>query len=310
MMYIELLKQRIKKERKKEKMKSMTGYGRAKLEKNNRIYGIEIKSVNHKYSDITIKLPRNLNYLEEKIKKEISKSISRGKIDIFVTFENYSDEGKDIIINHELVKKYMEEFTKISEENNLNLHVPVTEITKLPDVLTIKTQEDKEDVIEREVMECVEQAIASFISMRKQEGEKIKEDLERRQEHLNMDIEKFSAYSTGLVEEYVVKLKERIKEILQTDIIDEARLATEVVIYADKCSIEEEITRLRSHMIQLKQLLVEENPIGKKLDFLIQEMNRETNTIGSKSVSLEITNLVVDVKTQLEDIREQIQNIE
>lgn len=291
-------------------MKSMTGYGRAKLEKNNRIYGIEIKSVNHKYSDITIKLPRNLNYLEEKIKKEISKSISRGKIDIFVTFENYSDEGKDIIINHELVKKYMEEFTKLSEENNLNLHVPVTEITKLPDVLTIKTQEDKEDVIEREVMECVEQAIASFISMRRQEGEKIKEDLERRQEHLNKDIEKFSVYSAGLVEEYVVKLKERIKEILQTDIIDEARLATEVVIYADKCSIEEEITRLRSHMIQLKQLLVEENPIGKKLDFLIQEMNRETNTIGSKSVSLEITNLVVDVKTQLEDIREQIQNIE
>ncbi len=288
----------------------MTGFGRAKLEKDNRIYGMEIKSVNHKYSDITIKLPRNLSYLEEKIKKEISKSISRGKIDVFITFENYSDEGKDIVINHELVKKYMEEFTKLSEENNLNLHVPVTEITKLPDVLTIKTVEDKEDVIEHEVMECVAQAISNFIGMREQEGSRIKEDLEQRVEALNSNIEKFSVYSTGLVEEYVVKLKERIKEILQTDILDEARLGAEVVIYADKCSIEEEITRLRSHVIQLQQLLVEEKPVGKKLDFLIQEMNRETNTIGSKSASLAITNLVVDVKTQLEDIREQIQNIE
>lgn len=288
----------------------MTGFGRAKLEKDNRIYGMEIKSVNHKYSDITIKLPRNLSYLEEKIKKEISKSISRGKIDVFITFENYSDEGKDIVINHELVKKYMEEFTKLSEENNLNLHVPVTEITKLPDVLTIKTVEDKEDVIEHEVMECVAQAISNFIGMREQEGSRIKEDLEQRVEALNSNIEKFSVYSTGLVEEYVVKLKERIKEILQTDILDEARLGAEVVIYADKCSIEEEITRLRSHVIQLQQLLAEEKPVGKKLDFLIQEMNRETNTIGSKSASLAITNLVVDVKTQLEDIREQIQNIE
>ena len=288
----------------------MTGFGRAKLEKDNRIYGMEIKSVNHKYSDITIKLPRNLSYLEEKIKKEIAKSISRGKIDVFITFENYSDEGKDIVINHELVKKYMEEFTKLSEENNLNLHVPVTEITKLPDVLTIKTVEDKEDVIEHEVMECVAQAISNFIGMREQEGSRIKEDLEQRVEALNSNIEKFSVYSTGLVEEYVVKLKERIKEILQTDILDEARLGAEVVIYADKCSIEEEITRLRSHVIQLQQLLAEEKPVGKKLDFLIQEMNRETNTIGSKSASLAITNLVVDVKTQLEDIREQIQNIE
>lgn len=291
-------------------MKSMTGFGRAKLEKNNRIYSMEIKSVNHKYSDITIKLPRNLTYLEEKIKKEISKSISRGKIDVFINFENYSDEGKDIVINHELVKKYMEAFTKLSEENNLNLHVPVTEITKLPDVLTIKTVEDKEDVIEQEIMECIEQAISNFVSMREQEGNRIKEDLKQRVDELNSNIEKFSVYSTGLVEEYVVKLKERIKEILQTDILDEVRLGTEVVIYADKCSIEEEITRLRSHVIQLQQLLVEEKPVGKKLDFLIQEMNRETNTIGSKSASLAITNLVVDVKTQLEDIREQIQNIE
>ncbi len=288
----------------------MTGFGRAKLEKNNRIYSMEIKSVNHKYSDITIKLPRNLTYLEEKIKKEISKSISRGKIDVFINFENYSDEGKDIVINHELVKKYMEAFTKLSEENNLNLHVPVTEITKLPDVLTIKTVEDKEDVIEQEIMECIEQAISNFVSMREQEGNRIKEDLKQRVDELNSNIEKFSVYSTGLVEEYVVKLKERIKEILQTDILDEVRLGTEVVIYADKCSIEEEITRLRSHVIQLQQLLVEEKPVGKKLDFLIQEMNRETNTIGSKSASLAITNLVVDVKTQLEDIREQIQNIE
>ena len=291
-------------------MKSMTGFGRAKLEKNNRIYNIEMKSVNHKYSDISIKFPRNLSYLEEKIKKKIASSISRGKIDVFITFENYSEEGKDIIINHELVKKYMKEFEKLAEVNNLNMHIPVTEITKLPEVLSIKTQEEKEDVIEQEVMECLKEAISNFVVMRKQEGSRIKEDLEHRIQEVKNNIEKISEYSTGLVEEYVVKLKERIKEILKTDIIDEARLATEVVIYADKCSIEEELTRLRSHTTQLQQLLSEEKPIGKKLDFLIQEMNRETNTIGSKSGSLEITNLVVDVKTQLEDIREQIQNIE
>ncbi len=292
-------------------MKSMTGFGRAKLEKNDRIYNIEIKSVNHKYSDISVKLPKSLIYVEDKIKKQISLKIARGKIDVFVSFENYSAKGKDIIVNEELVKKYLEKFKLLAEQNNLRQEIPVAEIIKLPEVLTIKETEDEEDAIQSELLECLEQAINNFVEMREAEANKIKEDLEARINDVEQSVQKISTYSTRLVEEYVVKLKERIKEILKTDVIDEARLAMEVVLYADKCSVEEELTRLKSHIDQFRTLInSKEGPVGKKLDFLIQEMNRETNTMGSKSGSLEITNLVVDIKTKLEDIREQIQNIE
>lgn len=292
-------------------MKSMTGFGRAKLEKNDRIYNIEIKSVNHKYSDISVKLPKSLIYVEDKIKKQISLKIARGKIDVFVSFENYSAKGKDIIVNEELVKKYLEKFKLLAEQNNLSQEIPVAEIRKLPEVLTIKETEDEEDTIQSELLECLEQAINNFVEMREAEANKIKEDLEARINDVEQSVQKISTYSTRLVEEYVVKLEERIKEILKTDVIDEARLAMEVVLYADKCSVEEELTRLKSHIDQFRTLInSKEGPVGKKLDFLIQEMNRETNTMGSKSGSLEITNLVVDIKTKLEDIREQIQNIE
>ncbi len=291
-------------------MKSMTGFGRAKLEKNNRIYQVEMKSVNHKYSDITIKLPRTLSYLEENVKKEVSSNIARGKIDIFVSFENYSEEGKEIVINQELVKEYMKQFTLLAKQNNLSLNIPVTEITKLPDVLTLKETEESEDVIKQELLECLQEAIIHFNNMREQEGNKIKEDLLKRIQKIEEKVEKISEYSTRLVEEYVVKLEQRIKELLKTDVVDEARIAMEVVLYADKCSVEEEVTRLRSHILQFKNMLEETKPVGKKIDFLLQEMNRETNTIGSKSGSLDITNLVINIKTELEDIREQIQNIE
>ena len=291
-------------------MKSMTGFGRAKLEINNKIYSVEIKSVNHKYTDISIKLPRILSYLEEDIKKKIANSISRGKIDVFVLYENYSDQGKQVIINKDLAKLYIEEFKLIAKENNLKMEdIPVTEITKLPDVLSLKTVEDEEE-IKKEVLEVVDTAIQNFVQMREAEGNKIKEDLIVRIEKVNEKVSKISECSTGLISEYVVKLNERIKEILKTNVVDESRLALETVIYADKCSVEEEITRLSSHILQFKKLIEEKGAIGKKIDFLIQEMNRETNTIGTKSASLEITNLVIDVKTMLEDIREQIQNIE
>ena len=291
-------------------MRSMTGFGRAKLEKNNRIYSIEIKSVNHKYSDISIKLPRSLNYLEDSIKKQISSKVARGKIDVFVTFENYSEQGKEVVINEELVKEYMEKFKLLAEKNNLSMNIPVTEITKLPDVLTLKETEEEEDTIQNELLECLEQAINNFVEMRTIEGNKIKEDLKARIDKVECDVQKISEYSTRLVQEYVVKLEERIKEILKTDVVDQSRLAMEVVLFADKCSVEEELTRLKSHIEQFRTLINSEGTIGKKIDFLIQEMNRETNTMGSKSGSLDITNLVVNIKTELEDIREQIQNIE
>ena len=291
-------------------MRSMTGFGRAKLEKNNRIYSIEIKSVNHKYSDISIKLPRSLNYLEDSIKKQISSKVARGKIDVFVTFENYSEQGKEVVINEELVKEYMEKFKLLAEKNNLSMNIPVTEITKLPDVLTLKETEEEEDTIQNELLECLEQAINNFVEMRTIEGNKIKEDLKARIDKVECDVQKISEYSTRLVQEYVVKLEERIKEILKTDVVDQSRLAMEVVLFADKCSVEEELTRLKSHIEQFRTLINSEGTIGKKIDFLLQEMNRETNSMGSISGSLDITNLVVNIKTELEDIREQIQNIE
>ena len=291
-------------------MKSMTGFGRSKLEENSREYIVEIKSVNHKYSDISIKLPRNIMCFEEKIKKIISNNISRGKVDVFITFNNYSDEGKDVVINKELAKNYIAQLKELATETGLEENIRLTEITKMPDVLQLKIADDESNVIWNELERCVNQAVTNFVEMRSVEGERIKQDLQTRINNVEGFVNQIFSYTTGLIEEYVVKLKERVKEILNTDVVDEARLAQEIVIYADKCSIEEELTRLRSHIAQFKVLLETKEPVGKKIDFLIQEMNRETNTIASKSVKLEITNLAIEVKTAIEDIREQIQNIE
>jgi len=291
-------------------IKSMTGYGRSVYEREGREYLIEIKSVNNRFSDINIKMPRNLNYLEEKIKKEILNSVSRGKIDVYITFNNNSDLGKNIKINTEIAKKYIQELKKLSEEAEIIDNINIMDISKFPDVLNIKVEEEAEEVIETELLTALNMAIESFIDMRQKEGIKIKQDLENRIHKIEEKIKEISNISTGLVQEYIVKLETRIKELLKTDVIDETRLAQEVVIYSDKCSVEEEITRLKSHMSQFLNLVNENTAIGKKLDFLIQEMNRETNTIGSKANNLGITNLVVDVKTELENIREQVQNIE
>lgn len=289
-------------------MKSMTGFGRAKYEESLREYSVEIKSVNHKYNDVSVKLPRSLSYLEEKVKKEISNCISRGKVDVFISFTNNSDKGKNVRINTEIAKLYIDQLQNLCDETNIQNNINIMDISKMPDVLTIENVED-EELIWNELSKALNIALNSFVEMRQAEGQKIGEDLKRRIEKISIKIDEICTYSTRLVEEYVVKLENRIKEILKTD-IDEARLAQEVVIYADKCSVEEEITRLKSHINQFLKLLDTSEAIGKKLDFLLQEMNRETNTIGSKANCLEITNLVVDVKTELENIREQVQNIE
>lgn len=290
-------------------IKSMTGFGRTKLVKDLREYQVEMKSVNHKYSDINIKLPRSISYLEEDIRKIVLSKVKRGKIEVFITFDNYSDEGKNIIINKEIAKVYINNLKELADEENISSNIEVTEISKLPDVLTIKNIENEEKIKE-EIVQAVTEATEKLVNMRKIEGEKIAIDLLKRINNIDVIVKEISQLSTGLIEEYVVKLENRIKEILKTDQVDKTRLAQEVVIYSDKCSIEEELTRLNSHIAQFKDLLNSEDAIGKKLDFLIQEMNRETNTIGSKSVNLDITNKVIDIKTILEDIREQIQNIE
>ena len=291
-------------------IRSMTGYGKETLSTEGREYQVEIKSVNHRYLDINIKMPKTLSYLEETIKKEISQKIKRGKIDVFITYENNSQEGKNVKINKELAKIYINQLKELAQEEKISSNIEVTEIAKFPDILTIKIDEE-DDKIKEEIIQVTQKATEKIIEMKNIEGNKIEQDLLTRIEKIEKKIEEISKKSTGLIEEYVVKLEKRIKEILKTQEIDKTRLAQEVVIYADKCSIEEEITRLKSHIYQFKNLIKDNNEkIGKKLDFIIQEMNRETNTIGSKANNLEITNGVIDIKTELEDIREQIQNIE
>ena len=287
----------------------MTGYGKANLIENNREYQIEIKSVNHRYLDITVKMPRVLSYLEEVVKKEIASQVKRGKIDVFITFQNNQAEGKEIKINQELAKIYIEQLKKLAKEEEISANIEVTEISKLPDVLNIQNKQEDE-TIKNELLDTVKQATHNLVQMRATEGSKIAEDLLTRITTIQEKVKEISLLSTGLIEEYVVKLEGRIKEILKNQELDEARLAQEVVIYADKCSIEEEVTRLKSHISQFEMLLNTEEAIGKKLDFIIQEMNRETNTIGSKANNLEITNGVIEIKTELENVREQVQNIE
>ncbi len=290
-------------------IKSMTGYGKSSLSINSREYQVEIKTVNHKYIDTNIRIPRIISYLEEDIRKLVASKIKRGKVDISISFENYSSDGNDIRINTELAKMYIENLKKLAEEENISANIEVTEITRLPDVLTIKSNLD-ENQIKSELLQVVDDAINQLINMRQNEGNSISEGILAKMSQIEEKNEEIFNLSTGLIDEYVVKLESRIKEILKTEELDKSRLMQEVVIYADKCSVEEEITRLKSHIGQLRNLIDSEGPSGKKMDFIIQEMNRETNTIGSKANNLEIVNRVVDIKTILEDIREQIQNIE
>ena len=291
-------------------LRSMTGYGRSKYENDSREYTVEIKSVNNRYSDISIKMPRNISFLEDNIKKIISNSITRGKVEVFISFSNNSEKGNTIEINKELAKIYIEEMKELASEAGINSNIEVIDVMKMPDILNIKLNEDDEKIITEELINCTREAIDNFIHMREIEGEKIKEDLEKRISLISKKIDKINSISTGLVNEYIVKLEKRINELLKPNVVDEARLAQEIVIYSDKCSIEEEVTRMKSHISQFLSLIEKDNSNGKRIDFLIQEMNRETNTIGSKANNLEIINYVVEIKTELENIREQIQNIE
>ena len=283
-------------------IKSMTGYGKANSIQKERSYQIEIKTVNHRYLDISVKMPRQLSYLEDVIKREISTKIKRGKVDVFVTFENNSLEGREIKINTELASAYIKELKKLAESENILSDIQVNDIAKYPEVLNIQNNQDDE-TIKLELLEVLKEATNNLVNMRQAEGSKIAEDLVARLDNIQEKVAQISKLSTGLIEEYVVKLEERLKQLLNGQELDQARLAQEVVIYADKCSVEEEVTRLNSHISQFKNLINSEEAVGKKLDFIIQEMNRETN-------NLQITNIVIDLKTGIENIREQIQNIE
>lgn len=290
-------------------IKSMTGFGRATHEVDGRTYTVEIKSVNHKYNDINIRLPRFLNSVEDELRKQIQASISRGKVDVFINFENYSDKGFNIRINKNLAKEYLTELKSLAEETGVLYELSVIDVSKLPDILKMEEDGD-EELIAGELKIALAEALKNFVDMRTKEGQKLSEDMKKRIDWIEVKVSEIAKFSSTLVEEYIEKLEARVKELMKTDVVDETRLAQEIVIYSDKCSIEEELTRLRSHISQFNELLKGSSPIGKKFDFLVQEMNREVNTIGSKANCLEITNRVIDIKTEIENIREQIQNIE
>ena len=290
-------------------IRSMTGFGRGNYENEGREYLVEVKSVNHKYCDISFRMPKSFNGIENRLRKEIEKYVSRGKLDVFIDFQNFSDKGNNIKFNKELAKSYIKNLKELGEETGINSEISVVDISKMPDIFKKEDNTD-EDLIFNELKAALNQALERLISMKELEGEKLIIDLESRIKEVSQKINQISEFSAGLVDEYIVKLKSRVKELMDTETLDENRLLQEIVIFSDKSSIEEELTRLKSHVEQFEKLVKESSPIGKKFDFLIQEMNREINTIGSKANSLQITNLVIEVKTELENIREQIQNIE
>lgn len=291
-------------------LKSMTGYGRSKLQFDGKEYIIEIKSVNHRYVDINVKTPRNISYIEDKIKKMVLNSVSRGKIDVYINCTNIGNSSEKVYINKNLAGEYIKQLQEIALENNLNTNINITDIINFPDILVTNNFIDEETLwneFEPKICEALEQ----FDNMKIEEGKKLCTDVLSRIDIIDKNLLIISHESTGLVEKYIVKLEARIKEILKDNsIIDQNRLAQEAVIFSDKSSIEEEITRLNSHINQFKQMINESSAKGKQIDFLVQEMNREINTIASKANCLEITKMVIAIKTELENIREQIQNIE
>ncbi len=290
-------------------IKSMTGFGRGRYENEGRSYTVDIKSVNHKYTDISVRLPRFLNSEEDKIRKRISSAISRGKVDVLISFENYSSKGTNIRINKELAKEYIKELKSLADETDLQFNVDVIDISKFPEILKIEDTQD-EELIGKELMLAVDGALEKFISMRELEGTRLIQDIEQRIYFIQNKVNEITEFSNTLVAEYMEKLKIRVNELLEPNTVDENRLMQEIVIFSDKSSIEEELTRLKSHMSQFLELIKQSSPIGKKIDFLIQEINREVNTIGSKANCLDITNRVIEIKTEVENIREQIQTVE
>lgn len=289
---------------------SMTGYGRGSYEKDGRRFNVEMKSVNNRYLDISVKLPRQINVLEDNIRKYISESVSRGKVDVYVTQDKFNEDDIEVSVDTSLADAYYNAFKVISERYDIRDDVSVSLIAKSPDVIVIDKKQDDQEEIWGILKGALEQAMNMFIDMRQTEGLKLSQDIVRRADIIGDLVVKVEERAPVLVDEYREKISQRVQEYLKDIAIDQTRLLNEVAFFADKASITEEIVRLKSHIVQLKSTFKSSQPIGRKLDFLLQEMNRETNTIGSKANDLYITNMVVDIKSELEKIREQIQNLE
>jgi len=292
----------------------MTGYGKGECILYDRKFIIEIKSINHRYNDINIKIPHSLFVYEDIIKKNISKKVFRGKTDVLVTFDTFSKDDIKVNVNEVLAENYVEALNIIKEKFGIKQNISLELISRFPDVIKVDKKISDEENDKNEVYQCLfcalDQAINNFISMRETEGNNLKENILIKLEKVYNYTKNIEKIAPTVSVNYKKRLMEKIKEINEDINIDENRIITEVTIFADKSCIDEELTRLFSHINQMKMILDEENAIGRKLDFLVQEMNREVNTIGSKSNDLEITNNVIELKSEIEKIREQIQNIE
>lgn len=297
-------------------IKSMTGFGRGEYTDGKRNMVVEIKTVNHRYADITIKMPRRYSFAEDKIKSAIKAHIRRGKADVFVMVENIGDSDVSVQINEELAKQYLEKMVSLrdalGEPEGFNDQLSLLQIAGLPDVIkTTPAAEDEEEIMQALLIPTL-QAAQNLDKMRATEGEKLAEDLLAKGENLKTLLDQVAARAPQVATDYTAKLRERITELIGNSVqIPEDRILVEAAIFADKCAIDEEITRLNSHIMQLRDIVSTSNqPDGKKLDFLVQEMNREANTIGSKANDITITGYVLDLKSEIEKIREQVQNIE
>ncbi|WP_294156439.1 YicC/YloC family endoribonuclease [uncultured Clostridium sp.] len=292
-------------------IKSMTSFGRAQSEEGKDLcFSIEMKSVNHRYLDINIRMPKTMLSLEEKIRNIISKRLNRGKVDVFINYKNYGSSSGKAVLNMELAKGYYNCLKEIADTLGVDNDISVTKIARFPDVITIEEPEENLEDIFREIAPLVESALNLMEEMRLREGAKLNEDILGKLELIESDVKKIEGLADVVPKNYKKKLEERLSELLSGVDIDESRIALEIAIFSDKAAVDEEITRLKSHLSQIRNTLCLEEPIGRKLDFIIQEMNREANTIASKSSDINMTNIVIEIKNTLEKIREQIQNIE
>lgn len=293
-------------------IKSMTGFGRCEAEINGREITVEVKSVNHRYFEFSCRTPRGYGFLDDKLKSYVNSRVSRGKIDMFVTIGANDEAPSEVTVNHQLVSGYLNAMKEISDTYGVENDVTVVSLSRFPDVFTVHKPAEDEEQITNDVLSVAKTALDSFIAMRETEGEKMKTDILNRANTILSIVGEIEERSPQTVAEYEERLLERIKQTLEDyEVeIDEQRVLTEVAVFSDKVAVAEETVRLRSHFEQLNKFLEYDEPVGRKIDFIIQEMNREANTIGSKVQDAVLAHKVVDIKSEIEKIREQVQNIE
>ncbi len=291
-------------------IKSMTGFGRSEIARGERKITVEMKSVNHRYLDVNIKMPKKLNFFEAAIRNELKNYIQRGKVDIFITYEDLTESNVCVKYNRELAAEYMKYLLQMAEDFGLDNDIRVSTLSRYPEIFSMEEQAADEEELWQLLGEAVRDAAEKFVDTRIREGENLREDLIGKLDGMLGHVDYITERSPQIIEEYRRGLEEKVKELIGDVQIDENRLLTEVTIFADKVCVDEELVRLRSHIETTRENLVQGGSIGRKLDFIAQEMNREANTILSKTNDLEISNRAIELKTEIEKVREQIQNIE